>query len=1110
MYGTPHSPRGKATRLIVGALLTMALFFNTVGTLFAAGTTGTINGHVYDIRTGAPVAGVTVNAVAPTGSYRAMTDNGGFFAIAGVQPDTYTISFEKQGFQPRSEQGVTVSADQVADATARLTSVNLRTIARVTTRSEGSAYQPKQTQDTYTVTTAQVQQLLGKTDAISETQLLTRLPGASLDKYGYPVLRGGRENEEGFQFEGIPYVDAFTSQFTNSLALNAGVNQLQLTPGAGDASTGNAGTGTINLIAKRGTYPAFGSIDAEALLQPYTHQLAVEYGTATPNGAVSNYIQFTGYDSDSQQGARQGDIQSLSIGAFYNPYHQKSRSFSDNLVFKFGKNRAQSFQIFYDNQQTNFTGLQGSNTLTYPAGDPYYQFYLGPVYTGLNTAQLQSPTLVSLLPNQTSLTAPLGGQGGLNYYQPNNVLKFQYSANLGTASFLTAKYYSLDSVVDFHFPLDEAAIQFASFDALQGGHRSGGTIDFTTQVNSKNLIAAGLEYDFLHPVYQQVSPFDGILDTAAIGVGSGFETADFINPALPATGLGNCPLGTDPNGASYCGYLYRFSPNPGPIPYAAEQSVTNRQDIAAYIRDKFTPNDRLNIDVGVRLDGTNNQLPGLEGCNPANAAQASIDTCQYNPTSFHTVGGVSLPQVSILSQAKRPLEVEPRLAVSFQLSRNDAVRASFARSVELAPLAFVDLSSPTGVYSRYAGIPSYDVFANYGANNFFNALPGANPAMPPPPGCFSGACNPYQAMFCGVQHNLPCQNYADQIKWENQALLGVPIQPVKPETFTNLEFSYSHQFPAGIGMKITPFYRRGYDALALVSQPLTGANGQPLISPTTGNILLGPSLATNLGVNRTTGVEFYVSREVPFGLSGSISATYINEFSNVVPSPLIQEDFFPPIPTQSLLLGNQYRVGFVSPLSGTLALSYKTHSGIRVNPIFLYTRGYPAGVGNITAAFVNGKPYNVRNTNTGIGSAFGSNFSPNFVDPQNPGSVFSPNIAATRGTPETASAGGFITNPRVTSNISVEYSPPRSRSTFGVLITNLFNQLYSGVPSYNGRYQAVATGISGPKTGYSTLPVNFPEIGSQQYLPFQFGNDPYRIIPSATPQTVRLYYQLTL
>ncbi len=1091
-------------RLIVGLFLAVALLLNTVGTLFAAGTTGTINGRITDAKSGSPVAGVIVNAVAPTGSYRATTDNNGFFALTGVQPDSYTISFEKAGFQPRSTTGVTVSADQVADVTTRLTAVSLRTIARVTTRSVGSAYQPKQTQDTYTVTTQQVQQLLGKTDAISETALLTRLPGASLDKYGYPVLRGGRENEEGFQYDGIPYVDAFTSQFTNSLALNAGVNQLQLTPGAGDASTGNAGTGTINLIAKRGTYPAFGSVDVETLLQPYTHQMALEYGIASRNGAISNYIQFTGYNSDSQLGARGGNVKDLSIGSYFNPYNEASRSLTDNLVFKFGKNRAQSFQIFYDNQYTNFTGAQGTRSLTYPSADPYYlaQFEN---YTGLNQAQLQSPSLISKLRFQGTLTSPLGDLGGTNYFQPNNVLKFQYAANLGTASYITAKYYALDSVTDFNFPYDQGAIFFSSFDALQGGHRSGGTIDFQSQINSKNLIAAGLEYDFLHPVYDSINNFDGVLTTSGFGLG-GTEAYDFINPALPATGLGNCPLGTDPNGGSYCGYLYKFQSSPGPIPYNNEQTVTNRQDFAVYLRDKFTPTDRLNIDGGLRIEGANYQLPGVQDCNPTSVA-TQVDTCPYYPTSFQTVGTASLPRVTLPDAEKRPLEVEPRIAVSFEVSRNDALRASFARSTEFAPLAFVDLTQPVGTYSRYLGIPSYSSFANFFANP---AAPGTTPVVQPPAGCFSGACNPYQATFCGVQNNLPCTSYADQLRWENQSLLGIPIQPVRPETFTNYEFSYSHQFPGGIGMKVTPFYRRGYDALALVAQPKIGANGQPLIDPTSGNIILGPNTATNLGVNRTTGIEFYVSREVPFGLSTSLSATYINEFSNVVPSPLIQEDFFPPIPTQSLLLGNQYRVGFVSPLNAALALNYKTHNGIRINPIITYNRGYPAGVGNITAAFVNGKPYNVINTNTGIASAFGQSFSPNFVDPQNPGSVFKPNVAATRGTPETASAGGFITNPRFNTNVSLEYSPPGSRSTFGVLFTNLFNQIYSGVPTYNSRYQPVATGIAGPKTGYSTIPLLYPELGSQQYLPFQYGNDPYRIIPSSTPQTVRLYYQLTL
>ena len=83
------------------------------------------------------------------------------------------------------------------------------------------------------------------------------VPGASLDSSGYPTIRGGRENEQGFQFEGIPYTDAFTNQFVVTLATPAfGLLSVQLTPGAGSAAFGNNGTGSLNLISRKGSYPA--------------------------------------------------------------------------------------------------------------------------------------------------------------------------------------------------------------------------------------------------------------------------------------------------------------------------------------------------------------------------------------------------------------------------------------------------------------------------------------------------------------------------------------------------------------------------------------------------------------------------------------------------------------------------------------------------------------------------------------------------------------------------------------------------------------------------------------------------------------------------------------
>ncbi len=1109
------NPRGYGRRLIVGVLLAIALFVNSAGTLLA-GTTGTISGTVTDGKTGAPLAGVRVTAVSPTGQYSSKTDAKGFVSFTGVSPDTYTVSFEITGYQPASLTGVNVFADQIAQVTTGLQK-SLKTIGSVSARSPGGAFQPTQTQDTYTVSSSQITTQLGKANAVSETDLLVSLPGASLDSSGYPVLRGGRENEEGFQFEGIDYTDAFTSQFINSLAINPGIGELQLIPGAGDASQGNTGTGVINLISKRGSNPAFGDIEVDALAQPFDHQLSFEYGFATPNNRFSDYIAYTGTRENNQFGSRGTVAKDLGTGAFYATNFFISDNLTNNLIYKFGKSNQQSLQLFYENQTNNFLGNYGGyGGMSYAAGDQFDMYYL-PFYTGLNPYQFGQ--LAERIPGQPALSqlstcttasetipyaagpafntpcysAPLD-RGPENYYQPNDVWKLQYSNNIDASTFFTLKAYRTNAVVTFDFPFLEDDIFEQSLYLKQGGSRSGLALDSTKQINSKNLVQFGGKYEFLKPIYDQVDPVDGVLAASGglIGSSPGYEVGDFVSP-----NSAYCPTSYI-FGAGQCGYLWNNfkstgGPNwsltgPGQIPRNNEQSVTDRQDASFYLLDQFSPSDRLKINAGLRVDSTNYQLPPLTGCNPTSGAENTSDPtswyntaaeCNYAPTGYHKDSqGQLYPYTTLTTSETHPVVPEPRLAFSYQLTKNDAIRAEFARSVELASLGDIDLMNPVGIYSAYANVPSYNVFTN-------------SPAT-----------------YCGIFQNGLCHNYAEQLRWDNQNLIeGVPIQPVQPETFTNWEGSYSHQFPDNISVKLTPFYRRGYNQLALVDEPrINPATGQPLLAPD-GSYEFGPSTETNLGTSKTTGLEFYLTKEAAYGFSGSLSATYINEFSNVIPTSA-SEDFFPSIPIQSLQLGNLYRVGFLSPFQSTLALQYKTHGGFRINPVISYDRGYPIGAGTIAPFVVNGKPYNVAETN--VTSPFGSTGAWAYVDPLNPGSFFHPNIYATRGTPESASAGGVLSSPHFRTNVSFEFSPPGSHHTFGLQIANLFNQLY-GNPGLNARWQPVATGIGGPLTGSSQTFYQFPELGiSSQYANDRYGYDPYLISPNQTPLTLRFYYQLKL
>ncbi|HWT05293.1 MAG TPA: hypothetical protein VN224_06010, partial [Xanthomonadales bacterium] len=157
------------------------------------------------------------------------------------------------------------------------------------------------------------------------------------------------------------------------------------------------------------------------------------------------------------------------------------------------------------------------------------------------------------------------------------------------------------------------------------------------------------------------------------------------------------------------------------------------------------------------------------------------------------------------------------------------------------------------------------------------------------------------------------------------------------------------------------------------------------------------------------------------------------------------------------------------------------------------------------------KPYNLVNTNVSIAPQLGgSTAATQYVDPRNPGSLFKPNIAATRGTPEAASAGGVLSAARFgPAQITIEFtSPTNPHSTFGVLVANMFDQLY-GQPILNPRYQPIATGIAGPYSGYSSAAVNPNFHGVYNYTQGG-GNQPYLLFPNNAPLNVQLYYQLTL
>ena len=105
----PHATAFAPSRslLVLGALLAML-----APSVAMAGTSGGIRGIVTDAKTGAPISGVHLRISSPSQTYETTTDSHGHYIVFALQPDDYTITAVKDGYNPQSISGESVMADQ--------------------------------------------------------------------------------------------------------------------------------------------------------------------------------------------------------------------------------------------------------------------------------------------------------------------------------------------------------------------------------------------------------------------------------------------------------------------------------------------------------------------------------------------------------------------------------------------------------------------------------------------------------------------------------------------------------------------------------------------------------------------------------------------------------------------------------------------------------------------------------------------------------------------------------------------------------------------------------------------------------------------------------------
>ncbi|HZY97611.1 MAG TPA: TonB-dependent receptor [Candidatus Cybelea sp.] len=290
-------------RAVVTASLAVA--FLSQGTWTLAGVTGNVQGTVKD-SSGAPIANVQVEVLAPSMSRTATTDAGGHFTILSLAPDTYTVNLTKAGYQSVAFPGVTVFADQTQNV-AYAMQKTLKTIARVTSAAGAALVKSGVGNDLYTVNAAQASAAapLGGGGNLNNTySAMASVPGIQTSQGGIgwdfnaAYVRGQNSYYTGFEYDGVPVNRSFDN-YNSSTESSLGLQQLQVYTGGGPSSVATAGTaGFINQVIKTGTFPGFATANLGIATPQFYHQAQVEVGGSTPDRTLSYYVGLLGYNQD--------------------------------------------------------------------------------------------------------------------------------------------------------------------------------------------------------------------------------------------------------------------------------------------------------------------------------------------------------------------------------------------------------------------------------------------------------------------------------------------------------------------------------------------------------------------------------------------------------------------------------------------------------------------------------------------------------------------------------------------------------------------------------------------------------------------------------------------
>jgi hypothetical protein len=705
-----------------------------------------------------------------------------------------------------------------------------------------------------------------------------------------------------------------------------------------------------------------------------------------------------------------------------------------NLFYRWGENNANELQYLGESGASLFD----ENYLINPATTPYASNNTLVINTFGGSQPPVFPGLVivdatHLFPGQLSPTQ------FTNYpdHETNehSLQKLNFRRTLSPSSFAEVRLTRTDESDKFIIPWGGGA--FGDGFEYNTSANIGLGVDYENQLSNKHQISFGAD-----TISTKADYFQGVPSQAPLVFGNELCYVTSIN-----TAIGN-PFGC--GGAPAQSFLPQI-----PALNLVVNDPVHRSDL--WVKDGWSPSDKLQATIGVRYDQENLDIP-------SNAAQNNYSLVGENFTDpvTQTVSFIvkQLPGPAITSAVTRPNQISPRLALTYNLDPSNTLRFSYGKNIEFTPFTNVEAKSAI----------SPELARCNAASGCFLPLPGGPGAL------VTGQTTP--------SNNIT--NLYQQAIGDYNSNFFAQYTPVKPQRATNYDASWTHEFQNNFELRITPYYRKGVDYVV--------ANTPLLFTLPDGTSIFGSPREQNAGVNENTGVELDLQKLASFGLSGTLSATYDNTLANY------NSDFFPSTNNAALALNHFFHVSYVAPVVATLNLAYDTHNGWHFSALMPYESGYRYGVGKKTFVFQpigpNGGqvPVEVLNTDlaaTSLGqNPFQSAYY--FTDPSNPGTILHPNITGSRGTSDGDDPGTLRGPPRFfLTDVAIAHDIGRGATNMqvGVRGTNLLGNYTNSVVGTNSRYRNNGLGGFGPTSGTNLVlpteePYQFPRS------PFPYENEP--------------------